>query len=238
MPVLNNSRFVSEAIKSFNQQSYDNRELIIKDGASTDGTLSIISSYSCDKIVCETEPDSGIYNALNKGIETSTGDVIGFLHSDDVLYNDRVLSDILSCFINHNVDVVYGDLIMVDRFNGKVIRKWRPSNFAPWKLFFGWAPGHPAVFYRRSVFEKHGQFDETLRISSDYDYLLRVFSDQSLKFYYYPKILCKMRLGGTSTNRSFAWRKLIEDYVVVKRYNRFGFITIFFKKVFKITQFF
>lgn len=232
---LNNLPFV---LKSVRQQHYVDIEWIVVDGKSNDGTDVYLKDKDINKYICE--PDNGIYDALNKGLNIATGEVIGFLHSDDFLDNSKTLSNIMAVFKNENVDGVYGDLKYVDSENpSKVIRYWKSKPYHPNNLNRGWMPAHPTLFLKKEVYDKHGLFDLSYKIAADYDFMLRVLKDSTLKFYYLPEVITHMRLGGASNkNLSSIIQKSKEDYRVIKKHHLNGLLTLFSKNVLKLNQFF
>lgn len=198
----NSGRNISTAISSLNKQTHLNIEWIIVDGASRDNTLSVIKKEYHGDVKLISEKDNGIYDALNKGIEMATGKIIGFLHSDDILASPNVLKEIAKGLQSRDADGIYGDLQYVSKENtSKVIRYWKSEQFHPHLLKRGWMPAHPTLFLKREIYEKHGQFNLNYKIAADYDLMLRIFSDYSLKFHYLPQVITKMRIGGAS-NRS------------------------------------
>ena len=171
----NSAKTVQRALDSVQSQHYKDIEHIIVDGASTDGTKDLIAAYAKQhpNVRWVSEKDDGIYNALNKGIRMATGDVIGFLHSDDVLYSSDSIGHIAAAFGDETVDVVYGDLQYCN--GGKVVRRWKSNDFNPSALKYGWMPPHPTVYVRRKVYEQVGEYDEWFRISADFDMMIRIF---------------------------------------------------------------
>lgn len=207
------------------------------DGASTDGTLDIIKEYSCYIDTFKSEPDEGIYDALNKGIAMSTGDVIGFLHSDDQYANNNVISTIAEKFNKNSCDAVYGDLVYTPQDDlTKIHRYWKSSEFKPSLLKMGWMPAHPTLFLRKSVYAKFGKFNTNYKIAADYDFMLRIFKSD-LSSCYIPEVLYKMRTGGVS-NRTFKGilQKTQEDYRAIRQNNVGGYSTLFLKNFSKLSQ--
>lgn len=240
---FNSTGTLHDCLASVARQSYPNVEHIIIDGASTDNTLEIIRAHINGISRFISEPDSGIYDALNKGIALATGHVVGFLHSDDQLANDHVLDEIAKQFEDPNVSAVYGDLAYVDKANIKrIIRLWKSKPYAPNDLKKGWMPPHPTLYIRREWYERIGGFDTNYRISADYLSVLRLFSAPSFKATHIPNVLVKMRVGGVS-NRSLKTisQKSREDWLALREC---GFthtqaaITLLQKNFSKLPQFF
>lgn len=215
----NSSQTIRDCMTSVVSQDYPELEHIVVDGHSSDDTLAIIKEWEGqDHFRWVSEPDHGIYDALNKGIALATGDVIGFVHSDDMLSNPSIVSEIMLLFNNEQVDGVYGDLLYVDKLNcDKVIRVWKSCVFQPKLLNQGWMPAHPALFLKKEVYSKHGNFDLAYKIAADYDFMLRVLKNTDLRFSYLPKVISKMRVGGASNrNISNILQKSREDYKAIK----------------------
>ncbi len=239
----NSAATLPRALESVRSQTYGDIEHIIVDGASTDGTKELIINYQLSilnsqspKVRWISEPDNGIYNALNKGIAMATGDVIGFLHSDDVLYSPDSIGQIAAAFESSGADVVYGDLEY--RHGDKVVRRWRSNAFCRGDLKYGWMPPHPTVYVRREVYRQVGPYDEWFRISADYDMILRIFT-AGYKTRYIPQVLVAMETGGAS-NRDAKARlsKTQEDYFVLKKNHvGAGLLTVACKQLRKIRQF-
>ncbi len=239
--VLNNKELIEYCIKSVINQTYQNIEYIIIDGGSTDGTIEVMKRYE-DKITkWISEPDKGIYDALNKGIKLASGEIIGFLHADDVYANDEVIEKVANVFIKYNVDSCYGDLQYVDKNNtDKIIRYWKSQPYRDGLFRKGWMPPHPTFFVKREVYEKYGFFNTDFKIAADYELMLRFFEKHKITTYYIPEVLIKMRLGGVS-NRSLTnlITKTTEDYRAWKVNSlKRSFYTIPFKNLSKIPQFF
>ena len=234
----NNAATISSALQSYKEQDYPNKEHIVVDGASTDSTLNIVKQYSPDIVV--SEPDEGIYYAANKGIRLAQGDVIVFLHADDVFGSPTVLSQMISTMESNNTDSVYADLEYVDRSNpSKVIRYWHSDTFSINKLKYGWMPPHPTFFVKKSIYEKFGSFNTTLKIAADYDLMLRFLHQAKISVAYCPIVAIKMRVGGIS-NRSLSniIKKMREDLYAARKNKVGGFFTLIMKNLRKVTQFF
>lgn len=239
----NSKKNILSALDSIIHQTHTNIEWIIVDGASQDNTIQLIQDNLGEfstKTTIISEPDTGIYNALNKGIKAATGDVIGFLHSDDFIQNNQVISSIAASFSNPNLDGIYGDLNYVSAENHeKIIRKWTGKPFRQSRLKWGWMPAHPTLFLKKEIYQQHGKFDETFRIAADYDFMLRILKDSKLTFLYLPIVFTNMRLGGVSSASSNIKSKMKEDLRAMRNNQiRFPYVTLIFKNIRKLGQFF
>ncbi len=204
--VFNGEETLSHTIESVSTQTHKDIEYLIIDGASTDLTFEIIKQHSNKISKVTSEPDKGIYDAMNKGINLSSGDIIGILNADDYYANNEILSKVVKVFDDPKIDACYGDLIYVDSKNTKkVLRNWKSGDFNPKKFYNGWMPPHPTFFVRRSVYEKHGLFNLDLGSAADYEIMLRFLLKHKVNAKYIPETLVHMRTGGVSnasvTNR-------------------------------------
>ena len=199
--VYNNADRISGCIESVHRQKDVEVEHVIIDGFSTDGTKEIIENRRRENDIFISEPDTGIYDALNKGFEKSTGEIIGILHSDDRFHDDQVLHKISQAFMQEAHSVIYGNALLgnFENDNRFIGRRFFRSGRYQGNLGWGWMPAHPALFVRRNVWEKIGAFDSNLRIASDYDWMVRLFSDNTLSKNYLDEIVTHMALGGMST---------------------------------------
>lgn len=197
---FNAENTIADTLCSVAEQTNQNIEHILIDGASTDKTLEIARRNGKHLTHLVSEPDQGIYDAMNKGIALASGDVIGLLNADDVYQNDSIISRVVQIMETNSLDALYGD---VAYFNGnapdRIVRRFRSNYFTPERLAWGWIPAHPALFFRRGVYERAGSFKTDYRIAGDYEFIARVFQDQNLRYQYLPEVLVKMRLGGIST---------------------------------------
>lgn len=237
--VYNRHQTVGQALDSVLSQSYPAVESIVIDGASTDGTLAVLEPYRPRLGVLISERDQGIYDALNKGLTHATGDVVGFLHADDVYEDREVLAKVAVAFRDPSVDAVYGDLVYVRHDDiSKVIRYWKSGPYDHAALSRGWMPPHPTFYVRRSVYERLGGFNTRYRIAADYDTVLRFLAVGKIGVAYVPEVLVRMRVGGIS-NRSLKtiFRKSREDMNVLKLNQVGGFITLLQKNFYKLSQF-
>jgi glycosyltransferase len=236
--VLNRAGTLGEALASVQAQQGVEVQHVVIDGASTDGSLQLLRAQRERIAVLVSEPDEGIYHALNKGLALATGDIVGFLHSDDVFAHDQVLARVAAAFADPAVDAVYGDLDYVTPDATRVLRRWRSGPYARGRLARGWMPPHPAFFARRAVYERLGAFDTDFRIAADYDWLLRVLGSGRVQPAYIPEVLVKMRWGGAS-NRSLKrlLRKSREDLQALRRHGIGGVGTLVLKNLSKLPQF-
>ncbi|MBK9284691.1 MAG: glycosyltransferase [Sphingobacteriaceae bacterium] len=219
--VHNSKATIEECLKSVASQTFKAVEHIVIDGGSSDGSVAAIinSKFKIQNSKVISEPDNGIYEALNKGINLATGDVIGLLHADDIYYDENVLAKVTTLFEEKRVDSVYGDLVYVDKKDtSKVFRYWKAGAFSENLISKGWMPPHPAFFVKKEIYDRLGLFDESLKISSDYDLILRFLGTHKITTAYLPEVLIKMRWGGKS-NRSLSniIQKSYEDYRALKK---------------------
>lgn len=232
---------IGTTIQSVLNQTYQNIEYIIVDGCSNDGTVEVIKSFEEKRITLISEPDKGIYDAMNKGIGLATGNIVGILNSDDFYADMEVIEKVVECFSSTNCEALYGNLLYVDAtITNKIIRTWIAGNFKLGNFLKGWMPPHPTFFVRREIYDRHGKFNTSLKSAADYELLLRFLYKHKIKVAYLSKILVHMRTGGMS-NRNFGNRikANIEDRKAWKMNNiKPRFYTLFLKPVRKINQFF
>jgi len=237
--VYNAQYTIAEAVRSVARQSHADIEHVIIDGKSRDNTLMALDTVRHDRMVVHSERDSGLYDAINKGISRATGDVVGLVHSDDFLADDRVLERVASAFSAPGVEAVYGDLDYVAQGDTRrVIRHWSSGAFNPARLKRGWMPPHPTLYLRREVFDRIGSYDTQFRIAADYDFILRYFSQTTATPVYIPEVLYRMRLGGVS-NRDLSkiYQKSREDLIALRRNRIGGMGTLLTKNFSKLGQF-
>jgi len=193
----NSENTISKTFQSVKNQSFNNYEYLLIDGGSIDGTLNIAKEQDhISKIV--SEADKGIYDALNKGIKNTTGEIIGFLNSDDTFFDEKSLQNICNAF-DDNIDCIFGDLIYTD-VNENIKRVWKGSAFKKGTLKKGWMPAHPTFYCRRSVYEKLGLYDDSFKIAGDFELMLRFLEKFNIRSKYIPKTLVNMKVGGASNN--------------------------------------
>ena len=237
--VYNNRATLADALDSALAQDHPDKELIVIDGASTDGTRDVLQRYAGRLAQVVSEPDRGIYYALNKGLRRATGDAVGFLHSDDTFADDRVLSRIAAALADPGVDACYGDLRYVRHDDpARVVRHWRSGPYQRRNLAWGWMPPHPTFYARRAVYQRLGDFDTRYRIAADYDCLLRFLGAGGIACAYIPEVLVHMRVGGASNRSRNLLKKSREDYHALRHNQIGGFGTLLLKNLQKLPQFF
>jgi len=198
--VYNRASTIARSIDSVASQSYMDVEHIVIDGSSTDGTLEVIEQNRNSRMVIYSEPDEGIYDALNKGIKRATGEIIGVVHSDDVLAGPNVLENIVRVFGNPSLDAAYADATYYNSGKlSKAIRRYNSSRFAPERIAWGWMPAHTTLFLRRRVFERFGLYRTDYKIAGDFEFVARIFGACTLKSVYVPEVWVQMQTGGAST---------------------------------------
>ncbi len=236
---LNAEATIGDAIRSVAAQSYGEIEHLVIDGRSGDATLEEVERARHPRLSVVSEPDEGLYDALNKGILRSSGEVVGLVHADDTLAHPHVLAQVGAAFDDPEVDAVYGDLDYVARGEtSRVIRHWRAGEFRPARLKRGWMPPHPTLYLRRRVFDALGLYDTRYKIAADYDAVLRFFGAGGVRAVYLPEVLVKMRAGGES-NRDLGriLTKSREDLLALRRNSVGGWPTLLAKNFSKLPQF-
>ncbi len=219
--VYNNEKYIKDCIDSVNSQTYQDIEHIIVDGESTDKTLKIIKENNNPKIRLISGIDLGIYDAMNKGVQLSTGEIIGFLNSDDIFYDENTVAKIANVFKKKDVDSCYGDLVYVDKSDtDKVIRNWKSNEFKISLLRKGWHPPHPTFYVRKKIFEKYGMYDLSYKIASDYALMVKLLFKERISNHYLTEIIVRMRMGGTS-NRNIK-NIILANYECYKSCKKIG----------------
>lgn len=237
--VYNAGDTIEKCIRSVIGQSYTAVEFIVIDGGSTDGSLEIINKFKAHIHILVSEPDHGIYDAMNKGITLASGYIVGTLNADDFFADENVLSAVAQSFIHTNADIVYGNLYYVD-FHGRVIRKWLSGQCGNNSFNWGYMPPHPTFYCKRLLFEKYGFYSLEYGSASDYELLVRFMHRFRASSFYLDKVMVKMRIGGISNsslkNRIHAWRS---DYRAMRENGiRFPLLALVLKPARKLGQFF
>lgn len=199
---FNSADTIRDTIESVLEQTYDNIEHIIVDGASEDDTLQIVNEYSKSLGPIISEPDKGLYDAMNKGIAIANGDIVGILNSDDFYEDKQVIENIAETFkTSPSPDLVFGDVVFVKPEDlSAVTRHYRAAHFRAWKLRFGWMPPHPATFVRRELYEKAGKYRLDMTIAADYEMFIRWLLIYKCDYKHISRVAVRMRSGGVSTS--------------------------------------
>lgn len=211
---LDSAATIRDTIESVLAQDWPHIEYIVIDGVSRDGTLGIVQGYGSRIARVVSEPDRGMYDSMNKGLALATGDVVGFVHSDDMLATPQTIRRIAEAFADPAVECVYGDIDMVDpQDTRRVVRQWRSGPHRPGALPRGWYPPHVSLYVRRSVMQEVGPFDLRYRIAADMDHMVRIFEVRGVRSVHLPEVLVRMRAGGLS-NKSVRniWRANVETW--------------------------
>ena len=236
----NSAETVEDTIQSVLAQDYPDIEYIIVDGASKDDTLSIVNRYKDKIATIQSEPDKGIYDAMNKGVRLATGELIGILNSDDFYADAQVISDIVKTVQSAGADGCYADLVYVDRNEtSRVVRTWKSGEYRHGQFMRGWMPPHPTFFVKRAIYAKHGLYSLQLRSAADYELMLRLIHKHGISLAYLPRVITKMRAGGQSNvtlkNR---WKANKEDRLACKMNGlQPGFLTLIRKPLSKLLQY-
>lgn len=247
----NRGATIRGAMESVVHQDYPDIEYIVVDGASTDES---VGNIRYEEMVMKTwdfqkahprftfkflsEPDHGMYEAINKGIMMATGDVIGLVHSDDYLYDSHVISDVVKKFKETGADFVYGDGVYVNYLDTqKIVRNWVGGSYYRWKVACGWLPLHPTCYIRRDVMMREGLYDESYKIAADTDLLVRYLYKAHLKVVYMKRKIIRMRMGGLSTNSEKRRQMWNEDIRLYKAHGFWATPVKIMKMMWKVPQF-
>ncbi len=194
----NSAATIKDTIESVLSQDYPNIEYVVADGGSKDGTVEILKSYG-DKIKWVSEKDSGIYEAMSKGVKMATGDVVGIMGSDDFYPDNQAISKVAKAFEDSKADSVYGDLYYVDAVDtNKIVRNWKSGKYNRERFLNGWMPPHTAFFLKKSAYDTYGLYDTSYQSAGDYELMLRMLYKHNVSSFYIPAVLMKMRTGGNS----------------------------------------
>ncbi len=228
--------YLVDAIKSFQLQNYSNKEHIIIYSSSSDDTEKYLKNINYSNTLIYKDLNSeNLYSSINKGIELSSGEIVGLLHSDDIFFESNTLSQISDFFLK-DYDCVYGDILFCKRNDISIIRRvWKSKIFNKLDVKLGWLPPHTSIFLKKKILNNL-KYDTKYKISSDLDFVLKIINNESLNIIYANKIICIMRLGGKSTNLNFFLKKITEDIKISKKYFKMNYIYIFLKVIRKLSQ--
>jgi len=197
----NSDATIGETLGSVARQTYSDVECLVIDGASNDQTVEAAKARAPLRTRIISEPDAGIYDAMNKGFRLASGEIIGFLNADDMFADDRVLSRVSAAFEDPDIEACFGDLFYVTENNRSVVRYWKSRPFEPGYFARGWSPAHPTFYIRRSALERLGGFDLSYRLAADTEFMMRYLEKGGVRVAYIPQVQVRMRVGG-ATNRS------------------------------------
>ena len=234
----NSAKSIKNTFQSVQMQTYHDLEYIVVDGQSTDETLKIANRFKhiISKII--SEPDKGLYDAMNKGIQMATGDIVGILNSDDVFYDEKVLQKVAEFHSQHDIDASIGNIIQCN-FHGKQLRKYSSKFWKPQKLKLGFMPPHPAIFFKRELFEKYGNYSLYYKIGADYDLITRFFLKHHITWKYNYITTTKMLLGGVSSSRFKSYKIVSKEIAKALRENNIPYnpVIINFRFLWKLIGF-
>lgn len=234
----NRAGTIKGAIESVLAQDYSDIEYIIIDGQSTDGTVDIINQYQGRVTKIVSERDHGMYEAINKGIRLATGDIVGLVHSDDFLFDNHVISDVVEKFEETGADFLYGDGVYVNANSiNKPVRNWIGGSYHKWKVGLGWLPLHPTCYIRKDVMMREGLYDESYKIAADSDLLFRYLYMSNLKVTYFKRKIIRMRMGGLSTDSEKRKQMWDEDIRMYRSHGRWAIPSKLCKMAWKVPQF-
>ena len=234
----NRVKTIRGCIESVLAQDYPDIEYIVVDGASTDGSMDVINEYKDRIAKIISEPDHGMYEAINKGLRAATGDIVGLVHSDDFLFSNQTVSNIVERFEETHADFLYGDGLFVDAVNTqKVVRNWIGGSYRLWKVRHGWLPLHPTCYIKRSAIERKGLYNESYKIAADSDFLFRYLLGGELSVTYLNEYIVRMRMGGLSTDSKRRKQMWKEDIRMYQSHGMNPTLTKIEKMLWKVPQF-
>ena len=236
---FNSDKYIRDCIKSVINQKYKNIQYIIIDGKSTDNTMQIIKEYEQYIDILISESDGGIYDAMNKGLKNSSGDLIGFINSDDFYPSDDVIGLVVDKITQTNSDICFGDLCYIKPLSKKISRYWKSNQFKKGSFKKSWAPPHPTFFVKKIIFDKYGHFDLRYKLAADFDLMSRFLELHNVKVSYLSKVMVHMREGG-ATNKSI--KNIIDQNIEIldslknNNLNPNIFTFVFFKFFSRLSQ--
>lgn len=236
----NAAETIEETLQSVASQTHSELEYIVIDGGSTDGTLDLIGRYSDTVDVLVSEPDAGIYDAMNKGVIRTTGEVVGILNSDDAYADPQVIADVVHALQASAADACYADLDYVDRADpSKILRRWKSGAFRKAAFKMGWMPPHPTFFLKKAAYERHGMYRTELTTSADYELMLRMLYKHEVTVAYLPRVIVKMKMGGQSNAGLKARVRANKEDRLAWKMNELqpGLVTFLWKPLSKLGQF-
>lgn len=231
---------IGDTLRSVAAQSYPDIEHIVIDGASRDGTMAIVDEYRSRLAQVVSEPDRGIYDAMNKGLRLATGDIVGFLNSDDYYAHDAAIDTVARAFAQPGLDAIFADARFIDPNRpDRIVRRYSSRHFRPGRIAWGWMPAHPTLYLRRIIYERFGEFRTDFRIAGDFEFIARVFGRHNIRYRYLPEVLVTMRTGGISTSGLRGTALLNREVLRACRLNEIptNYFKIGSKYLFKLLEF-
>lgn len=237
----NSAATIADTVRSVADQTYLDVEHLVIDGRSSDDTIQVVEANRHPYLILSSEPDEGIYDAMNKGLIRATGDIVGFLNSDDFYADSSVLEKVAKAFQDESVEACYADLVYVSQNNDKVVRFWKSKSFVKEDFAKGWCPPHPTFYVRKSALQRLGLFDQSFKLAADVEFMMRYLERGRIKSIYIPNVLVCMRLGGV-TNQSWMniFKQNKEVFLALKKNNvSFHVISFLMHKIFnRVGQYF
>jgi len=240
-PVYNRVDCIAKCMSSVAGQTYTNIEHILIDGVSKDGTLDVIKKNLNSRTFFFSAPDKGIFDALNKGLKKSSGNIISVLNSDDYFANENIISEVVNIFLETGCEIIYGDVGFFKSKDFKVVRRFNSGFFTPDKLQYGFQPAHPAMFINKSIYDEYGGYETGFKIAGDFEFIARIFSTRKISSFYFKKILIHMRSGGVSTSFNLKSKILLNREILLacrKNGVKTNLIKILYRYFFKISEYF
>lgn len=218
---FNSGATIRQTIESVLSQTHEDIEHIIVDGGSKDDTMKIVDEYEDRLGIIVSEPDNGLYDAMNKGVQLANGDVVGILNSDDFFESENVIESVVSELVGDpELDVVFGEIVFVNPDDlERVVRHYNTGNFKPWKMRFGWMPPHPGTFIKLKAYKQVGKYRTDLKIAADYEFFIRLFLTHNASYKFIDKVIVRMRTGGASTEGLKSSIRLNREIVAACRDN-------------------
>ena len=236
---FNSEKTIEKTFKSVQSQTHKNIEYIVVDGGSKDSTLDLIKKNESIVSKWISEPDKGLYDAMNKGIEMATGDIVGILNSDDIFTDEKVLENVANFHLkNKNIDASVGNIIQFNE-EGKTVRKYSAKNWSPEKLKIGFMPAHPAIFFKRDLFKKYGLYHLDFTIGADYELITRFFLQHKITWKFSDITTTSMLIGGVSSS-GFSSYQLISKEIkkaLIRNNIKFSYLKIQLRGFWKIIGF-
>ena len=234
----NSAKTIEKTFQSVQSQTYNNIEYIVIDNKSKDGTLDIMNDYKSIITKYISEPDKGLYDAMNRGIELATGDLVGILNSDDIFTDHTILEKIARFHTENDIEASVGNILQVNQ-EGKTIRKYSAKNWNPEKLKIGFMPPHPAIFFNRNLYEKYGQYHIDFTIAADYELITRFFLKHKISWKFSDITTTHMLIGGISSSGVGTYQLISKEIkkALIRNNIKFSYVKVQLRGFWKITEF-